>query len=373
MRNKTRATAFQHLEARQDMLSRQFYDINNRITGRDNNFLMFITNKDGKVSEGKLDNFIQELLNSVFDTKIYGIITNVEFKELCECFLYCTIQGIVEYDEKNRCVERLSCNFSDIVDMARHKNNLLFSEVNTLHKYEYETAQSDEADEDFDVKFINELQWGGFFRCGDVAYRILTGRSITVTFTNEEYITLYDADMLKTAQAYGFDTVEEYLEWDEEMTDAEKDFDFLQNPEGVQCMSKSKKYTNEIIELRKRKNDEWRRMVVSLEQFIEKYLRFRELFFKLDMYYRYNLFEYVEFMVDMFLYNHNLSMLSNDESFAMIYYRTNKLSAAIQHEIEKNKTYNSQKEKLKNRFKSAIDRKNATETQTSDENDPESE
>lgn len=326
--------AVQHLEARQEMLKNQLDDMENRIYGRNNSFLPFITNKNGSISERKLNNFIKSLINGVYKSGMHDFITNEKFKELCECFLYCAVQGIAEYDEKERYIVRSACCFYDIVNIARHKNNLLFGEENTLHKYEFETAWYDEAEDDFIPAFINEFQWGGFLRYSDIAFRILTDKSITDTFTKEEYRRLHDAFMLEEARNFGFDTAEEHQKWVQGCEELEKDLDFLNQPQYEEyewdfCRDE---VTAELSEKRKCKNDEWRKNVSSPEEFVKKYLRFRELFFELDLYYRYNLFEYAEFMVDLFLYNNGLSSISEDESFAMIYYRTNKLCASVKHE-----------------------------------------
>lgn len=323
-----------HLEARKEMLDNRFRSAENSIIGRDNSFLPFITNRSGVISERKLNSFIKELMNGIFESGKTGVISLPEFREMCECFLYCTIQGIGEYNERYRYAERRPCFFSDIVNIAKHSNNLIFLQKELLQKYEFETAGIDEADDYFDAKFENELQWGGFFRYCDAACYILTGKSITSAFTKEEYDKLWNEREQEYAEVYGFDSVEEFHKLEKEAEEAEKELDFLNNPEESEYESfeETDEYFKRNAAIRKEKNNEWRKTVLNPAKFAEKYLRFRELFFEFDLYYQVKLFDYAELMVDLFLYNNDMSSLSEDECFAMLCYRTNKMYANVKND-----------------------------------------
>lgn len=169
MDNNSAIERIYHLEARKEMLDNRFRSAENSIIGRDNSFLPVITNKAGEVSERKLKSFINELMKGIFMSGKAGIITRPKFIEMCECFLYCAIQGIAEYNEQNRYAEKAACCFSDIVNIAKHSNNLIFLQKELLQRYEFETAGIDETEDLRGANFENELQWGGFFRCCDVA------------------------------------------------------------------------------------------------------------------------------------------------------------------------------------------------------------
>lgn len=334
MDNNSAIEIIYHLEARKEMLDNRFRSAENSIIGRDNSFLPFITNRSGAISERKLNSFINELMNGLFKSGKAGVITRPRFIEMCECFLYCTIQGIGEYNERYRYAERGACFFSDIVDIAKHSNNLIFLHKDLLQKYEFETAGIDEADDYFDAKFENELQWGGFFRYCDAAYYILTGKSITYAFTNEDYDKLWNEREREYAEAYGFDSVEEFHKWQEEAQEAEKELDIPENPVDSEYKSftEEEEYLSSTAALRKEKNEAFRKRVPCPEKFAEKYLRFRELFFEFDLYYQVKLFDYAELMVDFFLYNNDMSSLSEDECFAMLCYRTNKMYANVKND-----------------------------------------
>ncbi len=341
MEGKAVYTAQQHFDARQEMFETYIDDMKNEVFGRNQSILPYITNKNEKVSERKLNKLVQEIMESLFESGMYGIITDSKFKELCECFLYCTINGIAEYNEFDRRVDRPVSFFKDIVEMARHKNNLKYVEKSSLLSGEYETERLVSLYDAGVAKFTSELQQGGFFRSCDIAYSILTSKSIVSTFSEKEYNDLYQAERLEIAQAHGFDTVEEYEKF------VSEEYENIDYPEQSVCddyndlddlYSECTDAEHQNTEIRKQKNGKWRNTVSSPEKFIDKYLRFRELFFECSTYYRYMLFEYIEYMVDLFLYNKGLSALSDDKLFSMIYFKTGNLCKNIKNEISRRRT-----------------------------------
>lgn len=329
-------------DAKQELMEEKLDVLRDTIMGRDNSFLPFITDENGKVTEERMETFVKELSDGVFKSKMYGVITNKKFIEMCECFLYCTLQGIAEYDDECRRVERANSTFSDIVKIARHKNNLLFNDRETIQKYEFDTNYHDASEWDMMV-VMNQFQHGGFLRCSDIAYRLLTGKGITSTFSEEDYNRYYDADELERAQIYGFDTVEEYRQWDAEGDEFENSDEYMRWViEDNENMDPRQKELNEMQAelweseraLSEQLNAEWCSTVVSPEKFAEKYLRYRELFFEMDMEYKYHLFEYIEFMVDYFLYTHDMSALSDNKNAASTDHRIEKLCMVVRQSIK---------------------------------------
>lgn len=324
------------LKARRYMLENQLCEIKNRITGRNTGFYPFITDRSGKISERKLSHFINELLDGPQKygrhNMWFGFNGFPELRELCECFLYCAIQGIAVYNEGEKYAVRPARFFSDITDIAMHKNNLFLTDINTLHKYEFDSAVYDGLRGE--SIYFTEFNEGGFFRNSDMAYYILTGNHIVSTFPADEYKQLSGAYEFERAKEQGFDSAEDY---GRAMNKAENE---LQNADIDKLLDDIEyvpydKSDMELIELQERKNEEWKKTVVCPEKFAEKYLRFRELYFKLGMFYRYHLFEEIELMVDVFLYEHKLSAFSEEDIFAMIYYRTDKLSASMERSAAK--------------------------------------
>lgn len=331
----------ERFDAGQELMEEKFDVLRDEVMGRNNSFLPFITDENGRVTEEKLELLIDELADKVFTSKMYGVITDKKFIEACKCFLYCALQGIARYDEERRRILGINSTFGDIVRIACHKNNLIFIDREKVQKYEFDTQSSDSSD--IRVQFINEFQWGGFLRYSDIAYRILTGKDIPSTFAKEDYNRYYDADELERAQIYGFETVEEYRRWDAEGDEFEKSDEYIswiaEDNENADPRQKelnemqAELWKNERV-LSEQLNAEWRSTVVSPEKFAEKYLRYRELFFEMDIYDKYHLFEYIGFMVDYFLYTHDMSALSDNKNAAMTDHRIEKLCKVVRQSIK---------------------------------------
>lgn len=325
------ADTIHHMKARRTMLENRLHEMNNRILGRDNSFLPFISNKSGKVSERKIAIFINELMNGVLDR-----YEHEKYKEMCRCFLYCTIKGIAEYNECEKYPVRNACYFSDIADMAQHKNNLHLTDMDTLYDYEYRASMYDSVPGE--RTYWSEFNDGGFFRNSDLAFLLLTGKHIVSSFLEEKYREISHAIELENAKANGFDTVEEYQEYlGRSSLSIMEESDRLSSeelPEDTDYVSIDdwEENNTDTITKQTEKIKEWVQSFSSPDTFVQKYLRFRELFFELGMYYRCHLFEDILLMTDVFLYEHGLSCLSENDSFAMIYYRTSKLCAAVKHE-----------------------------------------
>ncbi len=335
MSDDIRTNGVQLYKARKRMLEKQLDEMKNRISGRSSSFYPYITDRSGKVSERKLAQFINELLDgpqkygrgyTLFDLK-----RSSELRELCECFLYCAIQGIAVYNEGEKYAERPACFFSDITDISLHKNNLFLMDENTLHSHEFTLGE-------YDVQkgaciYYGEFNEGGFFRNADMAYYILTGKHIVKTFPDDEFKQRCHKREQEIAKEQGYNTYEEYLKAMEIAEEELEKMDLSDFPDDIECVCIDE--DDELIKLQKSKNEEWKKTVTSPEKFAEKYLRFRKLFFAQTMYVRYRLFEEIELMVDVFLYEHKLSSFSEEDVFAMIYYRTDKLCASIEHSTAK--------------------------------------
>ena len=156
----------------------------------------------------------------------------------------------------------------------------------------------------------------------------MTGKHIVSTFSEEEFGKRCAERESEIAAEHGFDSYKAYLET---MENTQKELaetsmsDFPDDMEFV-CIDED----DALAEKQKHKNSEWRSTVISPEVYTEKYLRFRELFFKQTMFVRYHLFEEIVLMTDIFLYEHKLSSFSEEDVFAMIYYRTDKLCSSLE-------------------------------------------
>lgn len=330
MNNDRNISELEQLNSRKYLLEKQLNEMKNRIMGRSSSFYPFIVGRSGRISEKKLMQFIDELLK--LPQKYSGrslwleLNSSPTLRELCECFLYCAIQGIAVYNEGEKYVERPACFFSDITDIAAHKNNLFLIDEGTLHGYEFASGEYDT--QKGECKYYDEFNEGGFFRNSDLAYYILTGKHIVSTFPSDEYKQRCHARELQIANEHGYDSYEEYQRSMENAQEELEKTDISDLPEDMECVNIDE--DNELFELQKSKNEEWKKSVVSPEKFAKKYLRFRQLFFAQTKFVRYHLFEEIELLVDIFLYEHKLSVFSEEDVCAMIYYRTDRLCASLE-------------------------------------------
>lgn len=322
--------SIRHLTARRAMLEEQLHSMENQILGRDNSFFPFISNKDGVISERKLAQFINRLVDGVLDRN-----ENKDYRELCKCFLYCAIKGIAKYNECDKHPVVNADFFSDITDLAKHRNNLHLTDIDTLLEYEFQASMHDCVP---GVRtYWDEFNDGGFFRNSDMAYLLLTGKHIISEFPKDKYREIQAFYELEEAKANGFDSAEEYQNYtDASSSSMNKELERIaadELPENTEFADIDDWEENnvEVIKKQTETSKKWVEEFSNPEIFVKKYLRFRELFFELDMYYRCRLFEDIERMVDLFLYKSGLSCLSENDRFAMIYYRTNKLCAAVKH------------------------------------------
>lgn len=125
MNNDHNISELEQLNSRKYLLEKQLNEMKNRIMGRSSSFYPFIVGRSGRISEKKLMQFIDELLD--LPQKYSGhrlwleLNSSPTLRELCECFLYCAIQGIAVYNEGEKYVERPACFFSDITALPHIK------------------------------------------------------------------------------------------------------------------------------------------------------------------------------------------------------------------------------------------------------------
>ncbi len=328
--------------ARKRMLDDQLEKLKNRMTGRDNSFYPFITNRSGEISERKLEAFIKELTDKPMEYTnsnsfyLSRYEANRSYKRLCKCFLYCAIQGIAVYNEGEKYAERSPRFFSDITDIALHKNNLFLMDENTLHSYEFTSSEYDL--QEGECRYYSKFNEGGFFRNADMAYYILTGKHIVSTFPKDEYRQRLHEWESEIAYYEGYNTYEDYLE---AMKNAEDEYEYLDSsdlPDDIKCECIDEdEWIEEIklIEKQKEKNEEWKKTVVSPENYVKNYLDFRKLFFALPEYKRKYFFDDIVLMVDVFLYEHGLSPITNDELYAEFDDHTDRLCAMMKRKPRK--------------------------------------
>lgn len=318
------------------MLDNQLQKLKDQMTGRNNSFYPFITNKNGEITERKLSSFINELTNKPnqyvdsdsFDKYCY--LNGKSYKKLCKCFLYCAIQGIAAYKYADFCPERTSSLFSDIVKLAEFKYNTFFKAEEELAKHEFENYLSEGK-----YYYSEELIYSCFFHF-DALYSLLSGNSITEIFPKDLYDTLYSNHYAKEAEIYGCDSIEEYFEiYQSHDTSLDEEYDVPEDEDYIdydEIMGETEEEHRKGLSQFK---ETYLKTVVSPQNYINNYLEFRKLYFKLSEYHRKNFFNDIVLMVDAFLYDHGLSPMTDNDIYAEFDRRSDRLYNIIKQKSEK--------------------------------------
>ena len=302
---------------RRHILNKEMELIKNRISGRDNSFLPFICNKEGIISHRKLTQTINELIDGL---KNYEDHYNIQSycntpidREIYSCFFFCAMLGIAEFDEDEKYVVRSAEYFSDITDIAAHENNLFLAlNQHLLHTCEVNMYFDDVA-EGFSRE-CTEYSGGGFFKYCDAAYLILKGEHIV--YTIDERDELFDIYFQNEAEFHGFSTYKEYQEFNEMIE--ETGYHTFDSEEYDDDDNSYEMFDEgEVIARQYKINNEWKNNHPFPEEYVKKYLRFRELFFQRYGLFRKYFFDIVQTMVDIFLYVHGLSFYSDEDAFAL--------------------------------------------------------
>ncbi|MBS7370422.1 MAG: hypothetical protein KIG62_09875, partial [Oscillospiraceae bacterium] len=87
------------MDFRHEEFDKQLKEINDIVTGRNTALSAYICDESGKASDERIDRLISELLDGLinYHKQLYSNLPytlSEETRELYECFLYCTIQGV---------------------------------------------------------------------------------------------------------------------------------------------------------------------------------------------------------------------------------------------------------------------------------------
>lgn len=323
------------MDFRIEAFDKQLKEINDIVTGRNTELSAYICDENGKASDERIDRLISKLMAGLANYKrqIYGSLPyklSEETRELYECFLYCTIQGVA-YNKYNDIlpytVVRQVATFSDILDILY--NSFTYANRRELLYIEQLGYPVDSGDK-------------GFFRSCDLAYEILTGSGIMAELTEEEAAIAEDFREKAASQEVrdNFDDGDDddYFKQVEKELLAQKppltDEEMLSRLEGSYGEDEPQISDDEqeLCAQAQASHNEWKKSVVAPKKFIAKYLRYRELFFALD---HSKMRDDIEKMIDVFLYEQGLSAFALGKEYAMITYRTERYRRALEAEIRK--------------------------------------
>ncbi len=324
------------MDFRHEAFEKQMKEINDIVTGRDTELSAFINDENGNISNERIDQLISDLIGCLinYHKQRYSNLTyrlSDETRELYECFLYCTIQGValVDVDILQYTMVRRVTTFSDIMDMLHNSDT-----YNTLE----------------DLLYVEQLGYPiasscrGFFNSCDLAYQILTDSSIVNAFTDEENSFVLDLRERETASSidnneyYTNDDDDDYfMQVDREQLDQEPEpsyEDLYDRLYGIPSEDEKliSDYELELCEKVEASHNEWKKSVVDPDKFISKYLRYRELYFSIN---HSSMINDIEKMINAFLYEQGLSSFSLGEKYVMMIYHTRRYRNALKSEIRK--------------------------------------
>ncbi len=329
---KLNKEAIDIMDFRHKTFNEHLKEINDIVTGRNTELASYIKNDDGNISDERIDRLISDLLECLknYYQQLYGSLIYMLSEETCElyeCFLYCAIQGmalvdvdILQYTE----VEQVT-TFSDIIDLLYNCDS-------------YNSQQ--------ELLYIEQLGYPiasscrGFFNNCDLAYEILTGTSIMSGLTDKEISLVNDMREKQSSQEviYYDDDTDDYIKQIEREQleqrpplSAEELFDqFYGAPFEDEHLIPDDEL--EFCAKVEASQNEWKHSVVAPEKFIAKYLRYRELYFSIS---HSKMREDIEKMIDVFLYEQDLSAFALGEKYGIITYRSERYRNILKSEIRK--------------------------------------
>ncbi len=341
MNSANDANTCRFLKFRRKIFNEILTDISDLVSGRGSSLIPFISDEYGNISDKQIDSLISELLEclSRYNKQVNIINTiesNEELREFYSCFLYCTIRGIADFehpDIDDYIMVRDVSTFSDIIKMANDPHTLSINSESELRETEFNSSCT---------HYMNT----GFFSCCDMAYEILTGKSITDTFTAEKKKDLkhpndrmyeqlaknsgfasadeYINDiLLEEAKDNGFETIEEYEEYCRNLLEEN-----TISIEDEQQFEEELEYCRQV----KESKEAWKHSIAAPELFIERYMRYRELYFKVG---RNSMAADIENMIDTYLFEHKLSAFSLESKYGMIAYRVETMESILKNEMRK--------------------------------------
>lgn len=323
------------MDFRHEEFDQQLKEIKDIVTGRNTALSDYICDENGNISDARIDSLISDLIDGLinYHLQLFSSLPytlSEETRELYECFLYCTIQGVAHMkyvDLRYYTVVRQVSTFSDILDIL-------------FHSFTYNDRR--------ELLYIEQLGYPvavgdtGFFRNCDLAYEILTGSGIMDAFTADETEIVNDMRKSQAEQQvyenFDDDEEEDYFKQVERELLAQKppmtDEEMLERLEGSYGEEKPLISDDEaeLCAQAQASQKEWKNSVVAPEKFIAKYLRYRELFFAID---HSKMREDIEKMIDVFLYEQGLSAFSLGKNYVMIPYRTERFCSTLKSEIRK--------------------------------------
>ncbi len=273
--------------------------------GTNVSILPYICKEDGKFSSKKAFEFIKQLLDC-------GDKLGTKEKKFYRDFFYCTFrcyanERIIDYEvyEQFRPCE----TFQDILDKALMvEADKWINDKEKLLNYEFREI------EDFGTAEMDFVK--SFFIAMDLCYRRVTGRELE-TIDEEGFAEYKKGQLYAEYEERLQESYNEQDEYDVEETDEFAYYDNLTDEEVEKMIEESKEsaeFDNYIKELNDIREPLWKDFAdnfVDVQEFIERYREYRQLFFEVDHSSFYNK---IEEIIYNYMYEHGLSVFTNDDA-----------------------------------------------------------
>lgn len=297
------------------------------MSGRWRSIEPYTRTADGKYSERKTCSLIGKLMDCLRQWLQYYSERSLtqEEQEFYISFLYCTIRGVQcsPYPEE----EWKECRtLNDIYVMAKDPDTMRISRDTQLFFCE--------------SYFMPEIS--GFFGAMDDTYRLLTGKEMHSTLTEEE--------VERMNREYG-DTIEEICRSTEESTaflyegfESEEEAQAYWQAESEKeaqeswdAMSEEEKEFQEeeeaYFQQQEAEKQEWVASFACKERFLEQYQIYRKRYFQVE---RKDFVENIDRMLELFLYQEGLSGYGEEEAYLTSYALLSKTVRQFERDTRRN-------------------------------------
>lgn len=355
---------------RQIILDEKLIRINNMINGRGRSFYPFITDKNGKISAEKTDEFISELINSLehYRSALGEEKLDEASKEAYKYFLYYACFGLIWTEGKRRLEYGqtvISETFADIIGFADDLGSINYGSYDEFIKAAYESFRKGSTRLPYFLERAREsLQLLGYadpFMAAqprEVLIELCKNYAEEHNISDEEnsrYISeindLFDFDNYPDPE---FDCeededsinamIEEYIAEEEKKQEIANAIDDLGEDEDYGDSELLREFSSEklkeIESWRSELNAEnisayWRNNIVAdHKRFFDSCDKFIRLYFNID---RQKLHDDITHMTDTFLFEHKLSAFSLGKAYGLVTYQVGKMQDSVEKKIKRAK------------------------------------
>lgn len=307
------------VEYRREFLRNELEKIYAVSSGRAVKLTEFISDENGDVTEERIEILIEQLLACLGNCReSWNNPLDSKEEEFYHDFLYCMIQGVASRDYLDF---KAVADFSDIVKIAEQTADNPYEDKKSFLTREYDLSDHD---------LWCRIDKTGFFEITAYAYYLLTGKYISETFTDEEKSLVSDFANSKQASLDAcitdLDDDDESYSYDSEGNVVDSDGNIVISVAGLMADEEEISWEIERQAAAEKTEQEWKASVINPDKFVASYMNTRRLYTEISVQ---NMKRDVENMIDIFLCENRLSVLSDETAHADTVYRIRKTANTI--------------------------------------------